>query len=78
MLVAGVFWCWLKGRFGGASLLMDGERVWWKEHSGGGGCLVEGAFWWKEHFGGEGGLVQGVIWWRGRFGEGGVSVEGAY
>ena len=29
----GVFWCWLKGRFGGASLLMDG-----------GGVLVEGAF----------------------------------
>ena len=32
MLVKGVFWCWLKGRFGGASLLMDG------------GVLVEGAF----------------------------------
>ena len=23
MLVEGVFWCWLKGRFGGASLLID-------------------------------------------------------
>ena len=33
MLVKGVFWCWLKGRFGGASLVMDG-----------GGVLVEGAF----------------------------------
>ena len=33
VLVEGVFWCWLKGRFGGASLLMDG-----------GGVLVEGAF----------------------------------
>ena len=33
MLVKEVFWCWLKGRFGGASLLMDG-----------GGVLVEGAF----------------------------------
>ena len=33
MLVEGVFWCWLKGRFGGANLLMDG-----------GGVLVEGAF----------------------------------
>ena len=41
MLVKGVFWCWLKGRFGGASLLMDG-----------GGVLVEGAFWCRGRFGG--------------------------
>ena len=33
MLVKEVFWRWLKGRFGGASLLMDGGVV-----------LVEGAF----------------------------------
>ena len=81
MLVEGVFWCWLKGRFGGASLLMDG-----------GGVLV-GAFWCRGHFGGRNVLVGEVCWWgvfwgwlngswwseafngwRGRFGGGGVLV----
>ena len=47
----GVFWCWLKGRFGGASLLMDG-----------GGVLVEGAFWCRGRFGGRGVSVEEVCW----------------
>ena len=64
MLVEGVFWCWLKGRFGGASLLMDG-----------GGVLVEGAFWWRGRFGGRSILVEGVVWWRGRFGGKSILVE---
>ena len=59
VLVEGVFWCWLKGRFGGASLLMDG-----------GGVLVEGAFWWRGRFGGRGVSVEEVCWWRRCFGAG--------
>ena len=50
VLVEGVF-CWLKGRFGGASLLMDG-----------GGVLVEGAFWCRGRFGGRGVSVEEVCW----------------
>ena len=59
VLVERVFWCWLKGRFGGASLLMDG-----------GGVLVEGAFWWRGRFGGRGVSVEEVCWLRGCFGAG--------
>ena len=59
VLVERVFWCWLKGRFGGASFLMDG-----------GGVLVEGAFWWRGRFGGRGVSVEEVCWWRGCFGAG--------
>ena len=59
VLVEGVFWCWLKGRFGGASLLMDG-----------GGVLVEGSFWCRGRFGGRGVSVEEVCWWRGCFGAG--------
>ena len=59
VLVERVFWCWLKGRFGGASPLMDG-----------GGVLVEGAFWWRGRFGGRGVSVEEVCWWRGCFGAG--------
>ena len=67
-----MFWCWLKGRFGGASLLMDGG-------GGVGGVLVEGVFRWR--------VGGGVFWcWlKGRFGGasllmdgGGVLVEGAF
>ena len=51
VLVEVVLWCWLKGRFGGASLLMDG-----------GGVLVEGAFWCRGRFGGRGVSVEEVCW----------------
>ena len=51
VLVEVVFWCWLKGRFGGASLLMDGGVV-----------LVEGAFWCRGRFGGRGVSVEEVCW----------------
>ena len=51
VLVEVVFWCWLKGRFGGASLLMDG-----------GGVLVEGAFWCRGRFGGRDVSVEEVCW----------------
>ena len=55
----GVFWCWLKRRFGGASLSMDR-----------GGVLVEGAFWCRGRFGGRGVLVEEVCWRRRCFGAG--------
>ena len=49
VLVEVVFW--LKRRFGGATLLMDG-----------GGVLVEGAFWCRGRFGGKGVSVEEVCW----------------
>ena len=48
MLVKGVFWCWLKGRFGGASLLMDGRG---KSFGGRSILDLEGAFWWRAYTG---------------------------
>ena len=59
MLVEWVLWRWLKRRFGGASLLMDG-----------GGVLVKGAFWCRGRFGGRVVLVEEVCWWRRCFGAG--------
>ena len=73
MLVEGVFWCWLKGRFGGANLLMDG-----------GGVLVEEAFWWRGRFGGGRVSVENMFRWKGVLverafvDERGVSVEKCY
>ena len=71
----------VEGRFGGASLLMDGGGVLvegafggrvfrWRRCVGGRGVLVlvERAFWWSEPFNG----------WRGRFGGRSILVEGAF